>query len=101
MARAQQGNRRMAKLKHYKNPPLIEVACEFRFEPSPEKEVHALLLAKFWKGETKEAFPHAIKPTAPPVRPDRFASGDGKTFVQIGESLLVVNQLPPYYVSVL
>jgi uncharacterized protein (TIGR04255 family) len=87
----------MAKLKQYKNPPLIEVACVFRFKPDPEKEVHALLLAKFWKGKIKAAFPQAIQPTEPPAPRDRFASEDGKTFVQVGENLLVVNQLPPYY----
>jgi len=87
----------MAKLKQYKNPPLIEVACEFRFEPDPEKEVHAVLLAKFWKGKIKDAFPQAIQPTEPPAPRDRFASADGKTFVQVGEDLLVLNQLPPYY----
>lgn len=87
----------MAKLKQYKNPPLIEVACEFRFEPDPEKEVHALLLAKFWKGKIKAAFPQAIQPAEPPAPRDCFASEDGKTFVQVGENVLVVNQLPPYY----
>jgi uncharacterized protein (TIGR04255 family) len=87
----------MANPKQYKNPPLIEVACEFRFEPDPEKEVHALLLAKFWKGKIKAAFPRAIQPNGPPEPRDRFASEDGKTLVQVGENLLVVNQLPPYY----
>jgi uncharacterized protein (TIGR04255 family) len=87
----------MAKLKQYNNPPLIEVVCEFQFEPSPEKIPYALLLAKFWKGKMKAAFPQAIQPTEPPKPRDRFASENGKTFVQIGENLLVVNQLPPYY----
>jgi len=87
----------MAKLKQYKNPPLIEVACEFRFEPDPEQDVHSLLLAKFWKGKIKALFPRAIQPAGPPEPRDRFASEDGKTFVQVGENLLVVNQLPPYY----
>jgi uncharacterized protein (TIGR04255 family) len=87
----------MAKIKKYKKPPLIEVVCEFQFEPDPDKKMFDPLLENFWKGKMRAAFPQAIQPTEPPDRLHRFASREGKTFVQIGENLLVVNQLPPYY----
>jgi uncharacterized protein (TIGR04255 family) len=87
----------MAKRKQYKNPPLVEVFSEFFFQPDPEKELDSLLLAKFWRGPIKERFPQAVQPAGPPMRRDRFRSEDGKTLLQVGENLLVVNQLPPYY----
>jgi uncharacterized protein (TIGR04255 family) len=87
----------MARRKQYAKPPLIEVFCEFYFAPAPEKGVVSLLLSKFWKGEVKRQFPLALQPTGPPVQRHRFLSKNEKTHLQIGEDLLVVNQLPPYY----
>ncbi len=87
----------MAKRKQYKNPPLVEVFTEFFFKPNPEKEPNSILVGKFWKGKIKADFPIAVQPTGPPTPRDRFASQDGKTLVQVGDNLLVVNQLPPYY----
>jgi uncharacterized protein (TIGR04255 family) len=87
----------MARRKQFKNPPLVEVFTEFFFEPDPEKELDPLLLAKFWRGKIKAAFPRAVQPTEPPAPRHRFTSEDGKTLLQVGENLLVVNQLPPYY----
>jgi hypothetical protein len=86
----------MGKRKQFRNPPLVEVFTEFFFEPNPEREPHSLLVGKFW-GKVKEDFPQPIEPTGPPAPRDRFASADGKTILQIGENLLVVNQLPSYY----
>jgi uncharacterized protein (TIGR04255 family) len=54
-------------------------------------------VAKLWRGKVKADFPQAIEPTGPPTPRDRFASADGKTLLQVGENLLVVNQLPPFY----
>jgi uncharacterized protein (TIGR04255 family) len=87
----------MAKRKQYKNPPLIEVFCEFSFQPDPNKEVDPLWVANFWRGRIKADFPRAVQPTGPPAPRHRFASENGKTLVQVSENLLVVNQLPPYY----
>jgi uncharacterized protein (TIGR04255 family) len=87
----------MGKRKQYRNPPLVEVFSEFFFQPGPEKELHSLLVARFWKGKLKTDFPQALEPVGPPTPRHRFASEDGKTLLQIGDNLLVVNQLPPYY----
>jgi uncharacterized protein (TIGR04255 family) len=87
----------MGKRKQYRNPPLVEVFSEFIFQPGPERELHSLLVTKFWRGKVKADFPQVIEPTGPPTRRDRFASADGKTLLQVGENLLVINQLPPYY----
>jgi uncharacterized protein (TIGR04255 family) len=87
----------VAKRKQFKNPPLVEVFSEFFFEPGPEREPHSLLVGTFWRGKVKEDFPQPIEPAGPPAPRDRFASADGKTILQVGENLLVVNQLPPYY----
>src|SRR5207244_219697 len=38
-----------------------------------------------------------FQPFGPPTPRLRFISEDEKTLVQLGENLLVVNQLPPYY----
>jgi uncharacterized protein (TIGR04255 family) len=87
----------MAKRKPYKNPPLIEATCAFLFQPDPDQDLDALLLAKFWRGKLKANFPRAIQPTGPPTVRHRFASEDGKTLLQVGANLLAVHQLPPYY----
>jgi uncharacterized protein (TIGR04255 family) len=87
----------MGRRKQYKKPPLVEVFCEFFFQPDPDGEPDPLAIAKFWKGKIRADFPRAIQPSGPPMRRDRFASEDGKTLLQIGENMLVVNQLPPYY----
>jgi uncharacterized protein (TIGR04255 family) len=88
----------MARRKQYRNPPLLEVFSEFFYQPDPEREEpYALSLAKFWRGKLKNDFPRAVQPAGPPRPRDRFTSEDGKTLLQIGEDLLVVNQLPPYH----
>jgi uncharacterized protein (TIGR04255 family) len=90
----------MAKRKQYRNPPLVEVFCEFSFAPAPDKKQFALELSKFWEGDRKRIrnqFPLAVEPTGPPVPRHRFLSENEKTLLQVGENLLVVNQLPPYH----
>jgi uncharacterized protein (TIGR04255 family) len=87
----------VARRKQYTNPPLVEVFCEFVFHPNPEVDLYPLVLAKFWRGKIKDDFPQAVEPIGSPMRRDRFASEDGKTLMQIGENLLVINQLPPDY----
>jgi uncharacterized protein (TIGR04255 family) len=87
----------MARRKQHVKLPLVEVFCEFYFAPAPDKGVDSLLLSKFWKGSVKSNFPLAVQPAGPPVPRHRFLSQNEKTFLQIGENLLVVNQLPPYY----
>ncbi len=42
----------MAKRKPYTNPPLLELFCEFSFQPNLEKESllpYPVLLTKLWK----------------------------------------------------
>jgi len=88
----------MAKRKPYTNPPLLELFCEFSFQPNLEKESllpYPVLLTKLWK-KLNTHFPHAVQPLGPPTPRDRFASEDGKTLLQVAENLLAVNRMPPY-----
>jgi uncharacterized protein (TIGR04255 family) len=104
----------MAKKNQYKNPPLVEVFCEFFFQPPEEAEWDVLLLTRFWN-KIRTAFPKRENLKAgievsvregegspkvrfgPPTPQYRFRSADNKTLVQIGENLLAVNRLPPDY----
>jgi uncharacterized protein (TIGR04255 family) len=104
----------MLERKQYRKPPLIEVFCEFFFEPFPDSDWDALLMADFYRGLGKHRFPKSKRAEARTVQlmsrdsqrgrqrhsggqRHCFASADGNTTVQVGENLLVLNQLPPYY----
>jgi uncharacterized protein (TIGR04255 family) len=105
----------MLERKQYRKPPLIEVFCEFLFAPTEGLEWDALLLSQFYDQLGREAFPKNIrlktfvsvtqvgKPEGPqlkmgpPTPRHQFRSPDESTIVQVGENVLVVNQLPPYY----
>jgi uncharacterized protein (TIGR04255 family) len=102
--------------KLYKNPPLVEVFTEFFFQTENGVEWDSFVTPDFYKKIAKK-FPtrqrlNAVgievrvpggraspefQPVGPPTPRYRFISADEKTLVQLGENLLVVNQLPPYY----
>ncbi len=106
----------MAKRKQYQNPPLVEVLSEFFFQAEEGTEWDSFIVPKFYN-TIKKNFPTRkqlaavgitvrmpgggaspeFKPFGPPIPRHRFISEDEKTLVQVGENLLVVNQLPPYY----
>jgi uncharacterized protein (TIGR04255 family) len=106
----------MAKTPKYKNPPLVEVITDFFFQPPDGKEWDSFALPGFYKKIAK-GYPIRQNLTTvgiemrltgggaspefqqygPPTPRHRFLSDDQKTLVQIGDNLLAVNQLPPYY----
>src|SRR6266446_2189846 len=109
-------SRRMARRKQYKNPPLVEVFTEFFFQPAEGVEWDSFLVPTFYKKIAKDfptrkrmaavgiqlrmsggGAPPDFQPFGPPTPSHRFISENEKTLLQLGENLLVVNQLPPYY----
>ncbi len=95
--------------KKYTNPPIIEAACEFRFDPSSpwDLTIPGLLYERI-----REAFPIRrqakrveLAPAAAVEAPvaqlsmtdlTQFLRPDEKAVVQVGQNLLAVNQLKPY-----
>lgn len=98
------GNRKRVR---YKNPPLIEVLCEFRFQ---ETRTHSnIILGRLYEQIEKD-FPtiethrgidvQAEEGTTSPAivmeERTRFVSKDRTRLIQVGPGLLVANQLKPY-----
>jgi uncharacterized protein (TIGR04255 family) len=106
----------MVKRKQYKKPPLVEVFTELFFQQPEGVEWDSFVIPRFYKKVQKD-FPTRqrlsavgiefrmagggaapeVQTLGPPTPRQRFISENGKTLVQLGENLLVVNQLPPYY----
>ncbi len=96
--------------KKYKNPPIIEAVCEFRFEPgSPwDITVPGLVYEKirdsgFPKRQPIRDVEFGVRQSAGGVEPElkpidriRFLREDEKAFVQVGPDQLAVNHLKPY-----
>jgi uncharacterized protein (TIGR04255 family) len=93
----------------YKEPPIVEAVCEFRFQPEHPWDITipGLVFEKIQKDfpnrETRKEFAIGISPTAEGVQQQvitadriRFLSQDGKEMVQVGPDLLAVNRLRPY-----
>jgi len=99
-------------------PPLVEVYCEFVFMPAGGERWHGLGVCEFLRriggqypnqemltpgsGQTHlhdedDSEPFGVVDLDSPYPLFRFRSEDGSTIVQVGDNLLVVNQLPPYY----
>jgi len=106
----------MANRRQYKNPPLVEILTEFFFVPAEGIEWDSFIVPAFHRRiaagfPTRKRLPAVgievrmssggdspeFKPLGLPTPRHRFISEDEKTLVQLGENLLVVNQLPPYY----
>jgi uncharacterized protein (TIGR04255 family) len=97
----------------YRNPPLVEMFCECFFQSPDSKEWDEFLVPDFYKKLDSE-YPHRkqLHPVgmfsqgddsrvagAPsslnaPTPRFLFSSKDRKSFVQVGENVLVLNQLP-------
>ncbi|MEX0710744.1 MAG: TIGR04255 family protein [Pirellulales bacterium] len=101
--------------KQYAKPPLLEVFCEFFFDLEEDPSWDGFLVPRFFEAIEAD-FPSrkhlqafgvqlrldeggqvGVERKGSPTPRHRFESHDGKTLVQVGENLLVVNQLPPYY----
>ncbi len=96
--------------KKYKNPPLVEALCEFRFisdEPW-DLTLPGLIYEKVKKEfphrqqqlgidvqfrPTEKGLEHKIEPAPPRIQ---FLNEDKNALIQIAPDLLVVNQLKPY-----
>lgn len=105
----------MLERKQYSKPPLVEVFCEFFFEPQSNAEWDIFLLPQM-HDKIRDRFPerkhlrtvgvHLNRDRAKGFQMERFGpatprhqfiSTDGKSLAQVGDNLLAVNQLPPYY----
>ena len=102
--------------KQYEKPPLVEVFCEFFFENAVGQEWDWFIVPKLYN-KLRGKFPRRkhirsvgvqfrmeplrgvqdLDTLGPPTPRHQFFSEDSKSLVQVGENLLVVNQLPPYY----
>lgn len=93
----------------YERPPLVETLCEFHFELSQAWDLtipgllYADLRSQFPKRQqTRDVIEGDVNPATgtlaqqPTVTRAVFSSEDEKLFVQVGPSILIVNQLRPY-----
>ena len=100
--------------RNYRKPPLIEVFSDFYFDMGDDQEWDPKRLSFF--ADNIKAFGYTVEKNLPRAGPRRlrdgmpraqrtanwpwrhgFASEDGNRTAQVGENLLVINQLPPYY----
>ena len=96
--------------RRYRNPPIVEAVCEFRFPPDSPWD---LTIPGLVYERIKGAFPEkrqapmfgfgirlgpqgAIEQQVEPSTRMQFLSRDGKALVQVGPNLLAVNHLKPY-----
>jgi len=95
--------------KKYQDPPIVEALCEFQFEPTEPWNptipglIYALLQSDFPKARTMQAFELNAATSdvglAQQFRANEravFLTDDEKSLVQVGQHLLVTNQLSPY-----
>lgn len=95
---------------NYKNPPIAEAVCEFRFQGSSEWDwtilglVYQQIKAEFPKKRQEKAFEINIAPVEGRIEKGvgdslskmQFLREDDSAMVQVGPDLLGVNVLPPY-----
>ncbi|MCI0691855.1 TIGR04255 family protein [candidate division KSB1 bacterium] len=85
--------------KNYKNPPLIEAVCEFKFQPPSSWNpavpdlIYEKVQAQFPQRELMNSHDEQ-KPT--PGAKTKFRRADGSALLQISPKLLAINQLRPY-----
>jgi uncharacterized protein (TIGR04255 family) len=90
----------------YKSSPIVEVICEFQFEPNPEWDL--AVLGRVYE-RLKESFPvrkqvaqvnavlegmNSVPFVTNPLM--QFLKDDTSALIQVGQGLLVVNHLGPY-----
>jgi uncharacterized protein (TIGR04255 family) len=95
--------------KRYRNPPVIEALCEFRFEPSApwDLAIPGLVYEKIREGFPKRrqakvfevslaAGPTGVEQRVLPTDRMQFLREDEKALIQVDRDLLAVNHLRPY-----
>lgn len=95
--------------RRYRNPPIVEALCEFRFEPSSPWDlaipglVYQKVRDKFPKRRQVKAFeasisdgPEGVEKQMRTTARMQFLRDDEKALIQIGPNLLAVNHLKPY-----
>ena len=96
--------------RRYKNPPVTEAICEFRFQPDPPRDsaIPGLLYSKLrddlpkrrqataLEGTTRPAEPGGIEQQWVQVEKLQLMQEDEKAIVQVSPYLLAVNRLRPY-----
>ncbi len=93
----------------YKNPPVIEAVCEFRFEPSSPWDlavpglIYDKLRGTFSKRQQAKAFeakiatgPQGVQQQLMQIDRLQFLREDGKALIQVSPDFLAVNHLRPY-----
>jgi uncharacterized protein (TIGR04255 family) len=85
--------------KHYKNAPLLEAVCEFKFQPTAKWNpavpdlIYEKVQAQFPEREPMSS-PDGQEPTL--GTKTKFRRADGYALLQVSPKLLAVNQLRPY-----
>jgi len=85
--------------KHYKNPPLLEAVCEFKFQPNSSWNsaipdlIYEKVQAEFPQRESMNGL--SGEEPAPSAK-TKFFRADGSALLQVSSKLLAVNQLQPY-----
>jgi len=85
--------------KHYKNPPLLEAVCEFKFQPpaSWNPAVPDLIYEKVQAQFPQREPMNGLSGEEPaPNAKTKFRRADGSALLQISPNLLAINQLRPY-----
>jgi uncharacterized protein (TIGR04255 family) len=85
--------------KHYKNPPLLEAVCEFKFQPPSSWDpavpdlIYEKVQAQFPQRETMNSLSEEEPATNAKTK---FRRADGSALLQVSPKLLAINQLRPY-----
>lgn len=85
--------------KHYKNPPIIEAVCEFKFQPPANwnPAVPDLFYEKVQTQFPRRETMHGLSAEEPaPSAKTKFRRADGSALLQVSPKLLAINQLRPY-----
>jgi len=85
--------------KHYKNPPILEAVCEFKFQPPSSWNpaipdlIYEKVQAQFPRREPMSGL--SGEEPAPNAK-TKFRRVDGSALLQLSPKLLAINQLRPY-----
>jgi uncharacterized protein (TIGR04255 family) len=85
--------------RHYKNPPLFEAVCEFKFQPPASWNpavpdlIYEKVKTQFPQRETMNGL--SEEELAPSAK-TKFRRADGSALLQVSSKLLAINQLRPY-----
>ena len=102
----------MAQRRRYKNPPIEEALCEFRFEPSQEWDLTIpgrlhVQLSKDYSGKPQQQKFVDVSLDAQKGKPPKLSYGeglakvqlfteDGKRIIAVGQDVLSIHMLRPY-----